>query len=259
MSTALLTYYTVHAKRGSDAPEGIGILPNFRGWAIHDNLASYFRYTQNAHGLCNSRHLRELQFITEHYAHAWAAGMTTLLREIKQAVEQAQQHQQSYLEVEQLQHFEQRYDALVAEGLAANPPPVVTEPRTKRRGRIKQTPPKNLLDRLQKHKAAVLAFMYDFKVPFDNNQAERDIRMLSQTKSVRRVSYPDWCRDVLRNSRLHFDSAQERPACDCGAAIRISRDAVYPSHKLNATGYRLSSNDSRANSSACFCHCRSVP
>lgn len=179
-STALVTFFAIHAKRGQEAMDKIGILPKRTGWCIHDYWKPYLTYQQAKHGLCGAHLLRELTFLVENYLQAWTEPMIKLLTEIQQAVEAAKAFGRAALSAEQITNFKNRYDQLVAEGLLANPPPE----RTGKRGRVKQTPPKNLLDRLRDHPDKVLAFMNDFKVPFDNNQAERDIRMAKLKQKI---------------------------------------------------------------------------
>jgi transposase len=181
--TSGLTYYFVHQNRGAVAIDEMGILPEFEGKAIHDGWKSYDDYGCE-HFLCNAHHLRELQFIVERYEQSWAFQMSLLLVTILRQVQTAQNQGHTALPPDQLQAFETRYQTIVDQGLAANPHLAPPPDNPKKRGRAKQSPPRNLLLRLQSKQAAVLGFMNDFAVPFDNNQAERDIRMMKLKQKI---------------------------------------------------------------------------
>jgi hypothetical protein len=181
-STANVTYYDIHRKRGGEAFDAIGILPDFIGRAIHDFWKPYFGYSC-LHGLCNAHHLRELIFVHEQHQQDWADHMIDCLLDIKDAVDQAKQTT-DHLAQKQIQAFEVRYQQILDEGYAQNLlPPRPANARNKR-GRRKKSKPRNLLERLDEHRKEALAFMYDFNVPFDNNQAERDLRMMKVQQKI---------------------------------------------------------------------------
>jgi transposase len=180
-ATEQLTHYAVHPTRGKAALEAIGILANFGGVSVHDGWGSYWHY-QCQHALCNVHHLRDLLFLEEEQQQAWAAEMKELLLDSKAAVEQARAEGRSRLHPLEVADWKARYSALLTEGYQANPPD--PPPETGRRGRRKQSVARNLLDRLSKHQEAVLLFLDNFAVPFDNSLAERDIRMVKVQQKI---------------------------------------------------------------------------
>jgi transposase len=180
-STQQATYYAIHPKRGSDAIDAIDILPQRKGWNIHDALPSYLKYSEAKHGLCNAHLVRELVFLIERHDQEWASGFLELLLDMKAKVERAKELGQTAFSRQQLTIIEQCYDFAIAWGEYDNPPPVRA---ANERGRLKQSKARNLLNRLIVHKDKVLAFVYDFAVPFDNNLAERDIRMVKVQQKV---------------------------------------------------------------------------
>ena len=180
-STRRLTHYAVHAKRGTAATDAIGILPEFTGVSVHDGWKPYRAYQRCRHALCNIHHLRELTFVEEQYHQNWATQLKALLREMKGTVEWARASGLRRLPAAARAAFVTRYQALLATGHAANPPPTR---RPKQRGRVKQTPAQNLLERLWLGQEQVLAFLDDLTIPFDNNQAERDLRLLKVQQKV---------------------------------------------------------------------------
>jgi len=179
MSTHFLTFYAHHAKRGREAFEAIGLLLGFCGRRVHDAWAPYLKLA-GLYALCNAHLLRELIGLYEETGQAWVQALLRLLLSMKAAVAQARAAGQTALPPRQRAGFEAAYTRCLNAGLRANPPP---KPSGKR-GRPKQTPARNLLDRLVTQRAAVLAFLHDFAVPFDNNQAERDLRMLKVKHKV---------------------------------------------------------------------------
>ena len=179
MSTALLTFYAHHAKRGRAAFAAIGLLIGFTGRRVHDAWAPYLKLP-GLYALCNAHLLRELIGLHEDTGQAWVQKLIRLLLSMQAAVAAAQAAGQTELPAKQRAGYEAAYTRFLNEGQLANPPPKPTG----KRGRPKQTPARNLLDRLGTHRGAILAFLHDLRVPFDNNQAERDLRMLKVKQKV---------------------------------------------------------------------------
>lgn len=183
--TNRLTFYGYHKKRGQEAMDEIGLLPKYNGVLIHDHLKAYYHYG-GSHASCNAHHLRELTFITERYKHKWSKKMERLLINIKKAVEYYYENTGQPLPEKKQKRYRNTYMNLLTKAREECPYNNKKSPR----GRTKQTKAWNLLNRLRQFNEYVLAFMYDPKLPFDNNQAERDIRMVKVQQKISGCELP---------------------------------------------------------------------
>ena len=171
-STEKLTRYTSHQRRGSEAIDHAGVLPDFTGVAVHDGWAPYRNYEGCEHGLCNVHHLRELQAAVE-AGHTWPLAMSCLLLDTKTLVAAALAEENESLSAPQLRQLADSYETVIKMGHQEHPATTA-----------KKTKAHNLLLRLERHQPDVLRFAHDFQVPFGNNQAEQDIRMVKLQQKI---------------------------------------------------------------------------
>jgi transposase len=172
------TLFFPHERRGQDGMNAFGILPEFKGIAIHDHWTPYLGYECN-HALCNAHHLRELTWAWEQDGQRWAKNMHRLLLKMKDAVEAAG----GKLSKKKAERFRKKYRSILLRANRECPEPKITGPI--RRGRKKKNKSRNLLERLRDYEAETLRFLTDPRVPFTNNLSERDIRM---TKVQQKIS-----------------------------------------------------------------------
>ncbi len=171
-SNVLCTFLACHKRRGTPAMDEIGVIAKMTGVAVHDGWKPYRSYDV-VHALCNAHHIRELDGVTERFHQDWAEQRVSLLLDAKEAVEKAVAKGRKRLHTTTLHSIRVRYGQLVAKGWAAN-----EEPTKASNGKRYQNTATNLLTRLDAYRDDVLRFTVDFDVPFDNNQGERDIRMV---------------------------------------------------------------------------------
>jgi transposase len=174
------TYFSIHKKRGKEAMDSIGILPSFQGILCHDHWKPYFKYDECTHSLCNAHHIRELTRAWEQDGYIWAKKLKELLEEINRAVHDAG----GILQDSEAEEYRRQYRQILNEAEYECPPPDESK-RKNKRGRIKRSKARNLLERLGDYETEVLRFMSVAIVPFTNNQGENDIRM---TKVQQKIS-----------------------------------------------------------------------
>ena len=162
-----LTLFHLDEKRGKEAHQNIGILKSYSGVSVHDHYRSYYGY-DCSDALCHAHHLRELIFLDEQSDQIWPQQMIDFLLAIKSDKESGKLNDEGILE------FEEHYEKMIELGLEENP---LLPKVPGKRGRQKKSQARNFVDRLIDYRDEILRYLREEEVPFDNNLAERDLRM----------------------------------------------------------------------------------
>lgn len=220
-----LTLLSVDPRRGRQALDAEGILPGYAGTVVHDCLAAYFTYSDCTHALCNAHIQRELRAAGELTGESWPAELEAVLEEAYQAVERAREAGHTCLPPQARADFHARYHAILAQARGLHP--VSFKETPPKQGRDKKTKVQNLLERLTKHDEAVLRFMDDFRVPFTNNQAERDLRMAKVKQKISGGFRTDDGAERFYRLRSYTSTAQKHRLTVIDALQRLFRGHVF--------------------------------
>jgi len=181
------------------------ILPEFKGIEVHDFWKSYYNYIGFNHALCNAHILRALNGISENFSQAWPDKMRALLVDIKQSVNACK----GVLSLSEAIAYEASYDKILE--LSEKENPVKDAPKRRgKRGRIAKSKARNLPERMKKYKKDILKFMTDTQVPFDNNLAERDIRMSKLQQKISGGFRSDEDSQAFDNIRSYISTATKQ-------------------------------------------------
>ncbi len=180
LCTKTHSLYAIHAKRGLEAMDEIGVLPIFKGDLMHDFWKPYNAYDCN-HKLCNVHHLRDLTFCEEVEKSKTAGKLKQMLLVLYKKVEEAKDVGNKSLTKAQINYWSKKYDILVKEGLLNHP---IAEKKRVKQGVVKKTKTQNMLLRFRDYKNEILSFAKNFSIPFGNNIAEQAIRMMKIKQKI---------------------------------------------------------------------------
>ena len=232
LSTAKLTSYHIDAKRGGEGMNRIGLLGRFTGWLVHDFLSGYYLFGC-LHQLCAAHLLRELIYLKEQMDQPWAGKMIALLLDAKDLAERERSRAEGTRRVigeRTRQRINVGYAEIVLEGLALNPEPASPPPGT--RGRVKRSKALNLLIRLEDRYEEIMGFFEHPGVPFDNNQAERDLRMMKVREKISGTFRSEGHAEAFCDLRAVLSSANKQDHNLLGTLAELLRSPEALGEKL---------------------------